>query len=195
MMKNKKQTLALLLLLSLLLVCFSGCATPTDPQGGTETDPESTPVTDETDPQETNLEFWIAENVDGFDFSSHQEKYGLFGGKEYYGKGYVPTTTASGVQIDPEHCVIYTVTSYPDYSDKAQHVTGIYITDPEISFYGISLNSSFDDFERCITQQGFAITESSEHKRTARKGKYSITFTKKWIMIRVEVENKNEIIF
>ena len=143
----------------------------------------------------TNLEFWIAENVDGFDFSSHQEKYGLFGGKEYYGKGYVPTTTASGVQIDPEHCVIYTVTSYPDYSDKAQHVTRIYITDPEISFYGISLNSSFDDFERFITQQGFEITESSEHQRTAKKGKYSITFTKEWIMIRVKVENKAGIIF
>ena len=190
-----KKILSILLLGALLLLCFSGCATPTDPQGGTETDPESTPVTDETDPQGTNLEFWIAENVDGFDFSSHQEKYGLFGGKEYYGKGYVPTTTASGVQIDPEHCVIYTVTSYPDYSDKAQHVTQIYITDPEISFYGISLNSSFDDFERFITQQGFEITESSEHQRTARKGKYSITFTKEWIMIRVEVENKTGIIF
>lgn len=51
MMKNRKQTLALLLLLSLLLVCFAGCATPTDPQGGTETDPESTPDTGETDPE------------------------------------------------------------------------------------------------------------------------------------------------
>ena len=46
-----KKILSILLLLSLLLLCFSGCTTPTDPQGGTETDPESTPVTDETDPQ------------------------------------------------------------------------------------------------------------------------------------------------
>ena len=53
-MKNRKQTLALLLLLSLLLVCFAGCTTPTDPQGGTETDPESAPVTDETDPEDPN---------------------------------------------------------------------------------------------------------------------------------------------
>ena len=143
----------------------------------------------------TNLEFWIAENVDNFDFSAYQEKYGMFGGREYYGMGYVPTINESGEQVDPEHCVIYTVTSYPDYSDKEQFITGIYITDPEISFYGINLNSSFDDFERLITQQGFQITDSNENSRTAQKGKYSVTFTKEWIRIRVEVANKDGIIF
>ena len=142
-----------------------------------------------------NLEFWIAENVDKVDFSKHQIKYGMMGGTEYYGTGYVPTVDEHGQQVDPEHCVIYTVTSYPDYSDKEQHITGIYITDPVISFYGISLNASFDDFERLITQWGFQITDSNENSRTAQKGKYSITFTKEWIRIRVEVENKDGIIF
>ena len=142
-----------------------------------------------------NLEFWIAENVDKVDFSKHQIKYGMMGGTEYYGTGYVPTVDEHGQQVDPEHCVIYTVTSYPDYSDKEQHITGIYITDPVISFYGISLNLSFDDFERLITQWGFQITDSNENSRTAQKGKYSITFTKEWIRIRVEVENKEGIIF
>ncbi len=142
-----------------------------------------------------NLEFWIAENVDKVDFSKHQIKYGMMGGTEYYGTGYVPTVDEHGQQVDPEHCVIYTVTSYPDYSDKEQHITGIYITDPVISFYGISLNASFDDFEHLITQQGFQITDSNENSRTAQKGKYSVTFTKGWIKIRVEVENKDGIIF
>ncbi|MBR3879645.1 MAG: hypothetical protein IKJ24_05960 [Clostridia bacterium] len=142
-----------------------------------------------------NLEFWIAENVDKVDFSKHQIKYGMMGGTEYYGTGYVPTVDEHGQQVDPEHCVIYTVTSYPDYSDKEQHITGIYITDPEIRFYGIGLNSSFDDFERLITQQGFEITRSNENSRTAEKGKYSITFTKEWVRIRVDVENKYGIIF
>ena len=49
-----KKILSILLLGALLLLCFSGCTTPTDPQGGTETDPESTPVTDETDPEDPN---------------------------------------------------------------------------------------------------------------------------------------------
>ena len=77
----------------------------------------------------TNLEFWIGENVDEVDFSGFQEKYGLFGGREYYGTDYVPTFDEDGMTIDPEHCVIYTVTSYPDYSSNEQHITGITITD------------------------------------------------------------------
>lgn len=144
---------------------------------------------------ETDLEFWIAENVDGVDFSKYQIKYGLMGGTEYYGTGYVPTVDEHGQQIDPEHCVIYTVTSFPDYSDKEQHVTRIYITDPEIEFYGITVNSSFEDFENKIKAQGFEITTSNEHHRTAEKGKYSISITKEWIRIRVEVESKEGINF
>ena len=138
----------------------------------------------------TNLEFWIAENVDDVDFSKYQEKYGLFGGREFYGTGYVPTTDENGFQVDPEHCVLYTVTSYPDYSDKEQHITRIHITDPEIEFYGISLNSSLEDFEYYIKKQGFEITYSNYIQSTAKKDKYSITFTKWWIAIRVDVENK-----
>ena len=143
----------------------------------------------------TNLEFWIAENVDDVDFSAYQEKYGMFGGKQYYGTGYLPTTDEYGHQVDPEHCVIYTITSYPDYSDKEKHITTIYITDPKIEFYGITVNSSFNDFEYCIQKQGFKITSSNENHRTAEKGKYSITISKESIRIRVDVANKYNIHF
>lgn len=144
---------------------------------------------------DTNLEFWIGENVDDVDFSKYQEKYGMFGGHEYYGTSYIPTFDEYKQPIDPEHCVLYTVTSYPDYSNKEQHITGIYITDPNIVFYDISLSSSFEDFELSMTEQGFAITGSNENHRTAEKGKFSITITKEWIRIRVGVENKEGIIF
>ena len=144
---------------------------------------------------DTNLEFWIGENVDTIDFSKYREKYGMLGGHEYYGTGYLPTFDEYNQPIDPERCVIYSVTSYPDYSDKEQHITGIYITDPNITFYGISLTSSFEDFERLMIEQGFVITGSNENHRTAESGKFSITITKEWIKIRVEVENKDGIIF
>ncbi len=140
-------------------------------------------------PPATNLEFWIGENVDDFDFSGYQEKYGLFGGREYYGTGYVPTHDDGGMQIDPEHCVIYTVTSFPDYSSGKSHITRIYITDPAIEFYGISLNSTHEDFERLMKKQGFEITATSANHCTAEKGKYSVTFTKDYIQIRVDVSN------
>ena len=39
----------------------------------------------------TNLEFWITENVDDVDWSNYQMKYGMMGGNMYYGTGYVPT--------------------------------------------------------------------------------------------------------
>ncbi len=149
---------------------------------------------DEQKPNAT-LEFQIAENVDNVDFSGYQEKYGLFGGRQYYGTGYVPTVDENGQQSDPEHCVIYTVTSYPDYSNKEQHITRIEITDPTVEFYGITLRCSFEEFESLIKEQGFEITESSERKRTAEKGNCWITFTKDCIRICVEVENKTGIVF
>ena len=149
---------------------------------------------DEQKPNAT-LEFQIAENVDNVDFSGYQEKYGLFGGRQYYGTGYVPTVDENGQQSDPEHCVIYTVTSYPDYSNKEQHITRIEITDPTVEFYGITLRCSFEEFESLIKEQGFEITESSEKKRTAEKGNCWITFTKDCIRICVEVENKTGIVF
>ena len=152
---------------------------------------------DETPPAQpnTNLKFWIAENVDTVDFSKFHEKYGMFGGREYYGSGYAPIIDKNGQQVDPEHCVIYTVTSYPDYSDKAQHVTGIYITDPNVQFYGITLQSSFEEFMTLIKQQGFYITETGDNFVTAQMGSVWITFTNEWIRIGVEVTNNQGIIF
>ena len=151
--------------------------------------------TDNLEKPVTNLEFWIGENVDGVDFSAHQEKYGIMGGREYYGTGYTPTKDENGQQIDPAYCVIYTITSYPDYSDKAQHVTSIYISDPAIELYGITLNSTFEEFEYAVKNAGFEITDSNENYRIAKQGKYSITFTNEDIRIRVEVTNKMHIVF
>ena len=140
-------------------------------------------------PPATNLEFWIGDKVDETSFSGYQEKYGLFGGREYYGTGYVPTQDEGGMQTDPEHCVLYTVTAYPDYSSGESAVTRIYITDPSVEFYGISLNSTFEDFELLIKKQGFEITGTGATHRTAEQGKYSVTFTRDYIQIRVDVSN------
>ena len=136
----------------------------------------------------TNLEFWIGDNVDDVDFSGHTEKFGLFGGREFYGTGYIPTLDGNR-QVDPEHCVIYTVTSYPDYSSEKSAVTGIYITDPSVEFYGVSLNSSHKEFEKLMKKQGFKITDTNFNHHTAKKGKYSVIFSKDSIRIRVKVHN------
>ena len=124
---------------------------------------------------ETNLEFWIAERVDDVDFSEFQIKQGMFGGYRYYGTGYLPSVDENGYQIDPECCVIYTVTSYPDYSSKALHVTRIEITDPEIKFYGLSLNSSKEEIKNIMEKNGFTVEEDA-CAVYATKGKFSFSF-------------------
>ncbi len=143
---------------------------------------------------EHDLEFWIAENVDDFDFSSYQSKYGIMGGWEYYGTGYAPTLGEDGQQIDPEHCVIYTVTNYPDYSNNSRHVTRIEITDPAVTVYGLSLSSSVEEIKSVMTAEGFTVTESGSAVR-AEKDNFLFTFSKDEITIRAEVTNLFGIVY
>ena len=143
----------------------------------------------------TNLEFWITENVDDVDWSNYQMKYGMMGGNMYYGTGYVPTLDEYNQQVDPEQCVIYTVTSYPDYSNKAQHITYIEITDPSIVFYGLSLNSTDEEIRETLGNMDFVFQELGGDTLVARKDKYAFSFSPEIIRISVNVTNKTGIIF
>ena len=143
---------------------------------------------------EHDLEFWIGENVDGFDFSEHQPKYGIMGGFEYYGRGYVPTIDEDGWQIDPEHCVIYTLTNYPDYSSNSLCVTRIEITDPAVRVYGLSLSSTADEIRSTMTSEGFIVTESGTAVR-AERDNFLFTFSKDKITISAEVTNNLGIVY
>lgn len=143
----------------------------------------------------TDLEFWIAENVEDVDFSTYQEKYGMFGGTEYYGTGYTPTIDEDGNQVDPEYCVIYTVTSYPDYSSMTQQVTSISITDPSVEVYTLTLKSSQEDINTVMENEGFEIEELGGNDLVARKGDYTFTFSSIEIRITVNVTNQQGIVF
>lgn len=146
-------------------------------------------------PEETTLEFWVGQNVDGFDFSNHYERFGVFGGKAYYGLGYVPETDENGYQIDPNKYVLYMVTSYPDYSSKQQCVTHIEITDPTVKVYGVTLDSSFEDFDKNLTSKGYDIVENTTTFRRYKKGKITISKSDISIIIRIKVTNNLGIIF
>lgn len=164
----------ILLLSVLLILSFVGCSN------------------NKRDKYDTNLEFWICDNVDNFDFSDYQPRYGLMGGKEYYGSGYTPTLDENDQQVDPEHCVIYTITSYPDYSSSKAHITGISITDPDVKIYGLTLNSSDEDIKSTMKSNGFKLKEEYPNSRGFRysKGKISISFTtNECIRISAEVSN------
>ena len=146
----------------------------------------------EIKPEDTNLEFWITEDVSNFDFSSYQPKYGMFGGSMYYGTGYVPTYDEDNNQVDPERYVIYTVTNYPDYSSKGQAITGIEIKDPDIHFYGLSSSSTDEEITNILSSYGY---EKEENALIFTKGKIRILFNNDEILISVEVTNKSGINF
>ena len=140
---------------------------------------------------DTNLEFWICDNADELDFSNCKERFGIMGGKEYYGSSYTPTTNENGEQTDPEKCVIYTVTSFPDYSDKTKHITRITITDPAINIFGLTMNSAKDEIKTTMDNHGFNLMPANPHGLSFKKGKISFYFSKDYIRIGADVSNKS----
>ena len=147
---------------------------------------------------ETNLEFWICDNADDIDLSNCKERYGIMGGREYYGSAYTPTINEDGTQTDPEKCVIYTITSYPDYSDKTQHITRITITDPAVNVFGLTVKSSADEIITTMENFGFKIVETgagwnpdNPYGLLFKKGKINFNFLDNCIRITADVSNKS----
>ena len=139
---------------------------------------------------DTNLEFWICDNVDDFDFSEYRPRFGLMGGREYYGKGYLPAFNENREQIDPEHCVIYTVTAYPDYASGKSHITRITISDPDVHIWGLTVNASSTDIMNVMERNGFRHTASDTSAGlTYTRGKVSIRFSRGSITVSVKVTN------
>ena len=121
----------------------------------------------------------------------------MMGGTQYYGSGYVPSIDEEGNQLDPEACVLYTVTSYPDYSSQTRHITSIYITDPSINVYGLTLNSTKDAVKSVMESNGFTYQDNDISNVVLYvKDKVSFFFMEKsHINIRVKVENENQLVF
>ena len=137
-------------------------------------------------PQDTNLEFWITESVKGISFSNYETtREGEFGVAWYCGTGYTKDMTEK---------VIYGITGYPDHSDSPA-ITAIEITDPQTIVYGLTINSSNEEFTSKMEFLNFTVTDKGT-KLVATKGNLSIAFyqgTK--IYLGVSVTNDTGIIF
>ena len=125
--------IALILAFTVLLVIFLSCS-------GKETTPDM--------PEETTLEFWITQDVADADFSDYYEILGCIGATQYYGTGYLPALDEDGYIVDPVYYVIYTISAWPDYADGGHYITSIDFNDPKVTVYGLTVNSSYDEFER-----------------------------------------------
>ena len=108
--------------------------------------------------ENTTLEFWITENVEGVDFSQHNEIYGWMGAREFYGKGYSSVKDEDGNTVKPTHYVTYLITAYPDHADGGRYVTRIEISDPEVAVYGLTVNSTIEEYEAVFRKMGYVIS-------------------------------------
>ncbi len=166
--------------LFLFVLCFTGCVVK--------------PLSIQK-PSDTNLEFWITQEVTLEDFEGYREKYGWFGANEFYGTGYEPTMSEDNEQIDPESCVTYLVTKYPDYSSPNAAVTRIYITDPNVTFYGLSLRSTAEEIKETMEGLGY---EYGYQRADVWATKGNVTFLfhgEEYIRITAAVTNRENIIF
>lgn len=145
-------------------------------------------------PEDTQLEFWICEDVSGTDWTGHDEIYGWFGAREFLGRGY-----SAGEQNErPGTRVSYIITAWPDYADGGSFVTRIEITDPAVNVYGLTVNSEPAEFDSVMESMGFEIREVNDHYRLASRD--GITFSlssgdTSELGITAEVSNREGIIF
>lgn len=151
-------------------------------------------------PQDTSLEFWVAEEVTDFDFSEHTPIYGMMGGGAMYmGKGYQPLSgDVSQGYVYPDYYVLYTLTSYPDYSDEGLFVTRIVITYPAVSVYGVTCESSLDTFDKTFQDLGCDIQDKGII-HIATYGRSKVSFAdyegEETITVWVEVTNRWGVVY
>lgn len=167
-----------------------------DNNGSSATTTENTVIPEK--PDNTSLEFWITQDVSSVDFSKHYEVIGWFGAREFYGKDYRPEEV-DGSAVEPEYCVKYLVTAYPDEADGGQYVTQIVITDPNVRVYGLTCKSTFDEFDETMKTLGYTVSKEIDamHKATLGKVKFMLVSSESEnkLIINVEVTNDSGIVY
>lgn len=183
----------LLMLIIAVQFCFTSCSPPPA-------------APDKNAYGETTLEFWITEDVKDVDWSAHDEIYGWMGAREFLGSDYKKIAAEDGAQTKPEHHVSYIITAYPDYADGGQFVTTITITDPAVKVYGLTVHSSFGEFDGVFETLGYDLSDGDGAIPARRATKDGITFLLQrptednldcvpTLKIRAEVSNKSGIVF
>lgn len=146
------------------------------------------------EPEDNPLEFWLVDNVASVDLTGYDRFDGM-GCWVFYGKDYKAerSTDDNGYSIrkEPEEYIRYKVTAYPDYAMGGSYVTGIEITDPKITVYGLSCTSTTDELKAALTPLGFEMEEDW----AAVWGKMRVTLNKGSLTFSVRVANRSGLIF
>lgn len=146
-------------------------------------------------PKETDLDFWVTENVEDVDMSLYPIQHGWMGSTVYYGKEYTPSQNENGEISDPAHCVKYWVSAYPDMSDGGSFITEIFISDPAVRVRGLTTESTKEEFEELFTSLEYDVTTVTNNIIKAQRNNvtYFLNTTAKTIRITAQASNKEGI--
>ena len=127
-------------------------------------------------PKNTSLEFWITEDVKDRDWTGHDEIYGWMGAREFLGSGYKKNEDPTGANQHPDHYVSYVITAWPDYADGGEFVTDITVTDPDVTVYGLTIESTYEEFDAVFEPLVYELSWSDGAIETRVAIKNGITF-------------------
>ena len=154
---KKTKIIALLLLVCTVTLMFTSCAS------------------DKIDkPEDTNLDYWL---LDKLDTDGCTELYIKGIDVHYYlAKGYEAETSENGNLVAPEAAVTYLVEKYP-YQDWGilWRISSIKITDPNVYVWGLTINSTREEFVNVMTSLGFEFGFENEKGISYSKGKTTVS--------------------
>ena len=153
---NKTRIIALILLLCTFTLVLSSC--------GSEKIEK---------PEDTNLEYWL------LDRPNKKEWTKLWGDgltNTYLAEGYEPVLNQYGNLSRPEHAVVYFTENYPIEEIGIKKITGIYITDPKIHVWGLTVNSTREEVVEVMGKMGFEESHFGTDIYSGRKGRYKVIF-------------------
>lgn len=149
-------------------------------------------------PKDTNLEFWITQKVTYKDLEDKGCTYlpGWMGAEEYLDSRYTADTSEEMAKA-PDVCVTYLLTGYPDLLDDPA-ITRIVITDPSITVYGLTINTSesakIERMHPICTRFSF-VTTTEECYFSCGVGRCTFSFMSDRIIIDASTTNNNNIVY
>jgi len=150
-------------------------------------------------PDDFALDFWLLDDVTDTDISDFFSMEGRFGCIEILGRDYEAVINEENNRFDyPKHYVSYILTAYPDYASEGLFVTEIIVADPAVTLYGLTVNSTIEEFDTVFSEMGYELSnlEFHENIRVAEKGKITVRFLQgSTLSFTAEVTNETGIIF
>ena len=129
-------------------------------------------------PEDTNLEYWLLDSPNKKEWT---KLHGDILSSTYLANGYEAVLNESDNLVyppkhAPEYAVVYSTENYPIEEIGIKKITGIYITDPEIYVWGLTVNSTREEVVEVMEKMGFKDRQGGSNIYCGDKGRYSVIF-------------------